>query len=192
MSVEEELIEASDFKPRRNYSNRQDYLAALARAVDQLGDPELDALSREAGEWFYAAAEAINAKTDIPDFEDEPSAEKNAPDAIAENEGEEAEAAPASKPVKPRKKGQPAKVLKHEPIEMPPEGEDVTLNKYGVVVGSKSAAAISMLEQGCRMADITASIGGTYYSLIKRLVKNGHKLEKASNGVLKLTFVEGK
>jgi hypothetical protein len=40
------------------------------------------------------------------------------------------------------------------------------------------------------MADVTEAIGGSYYNALAKAVKRGHTLEKATNGMLKLTCME--
>jgi len=93
-AIEQELIEATGFTPRRNYPDRQDYLAAVARAVDQLEDVDFDGLSAEAADWFNAAARALSNKKTIVDFPDaEPEAEAEEEPAEDETTGRaEAEA----------------------------------------------------------------------------------------------------
>lgn len=70
MSIEKELIEASAFQARRSYVDRQDYLAALTRAVDMLDQDRFDTLSNEAVDWVNAAAKAIRNKRMIAEFSD--------------------------------------------------------------------------------------------------------------------------
>lgn len=213
--VEKEIVEATAFDPPKEYANRQDYLAALARAVDNLDDETFDGLSNEATDWFNTSVRAMNNKKKLPDFEgaeEEPAEEEVDPEtgeiteehAEAEEMVEEAEEAPtpppkakkpAAKAAKPEKaaaparrpKGVPPKKLDHPPIERNEDPETFELDEFGSVRGSKNSAAAAMLKKGCRMADVTESIGGTYYNLVQRLVKQGHHLEKSSNGMLKLT-----
>lgn len=205
MSVEQEIIETVGFEPRRNYKDRQDYLAALARSVDQAEDEDFDKLPKEAVDWFNAAVRAINKKEELPDFESEDENELDEPAEETEEEPapveeapkarkgrkavaaevaaeDEVEAAPAR-----RRKGQAPVKKDHPPVKPPSEDEPIELDDFGIVKGTKNAAAAVMLVKGCRMADITESIGGTYYNLVQRFVKQGHKLEKGANGMLKVT-----
>src|SRR4029077_10869977 len=69
MSIEKELVEASGFSPRKNYQ-RQDYLAALARAVNEIEEDKFDAMSTDAQDWFNDAVRALNKKTTLPEFAD--------------------------------------------------------------------------------------------------------------------------
>lgn len=182
--IEQEILEATQFDPPRKYDDRQDYLAALAKAVNKLEDIDFDALSTEAADWFNTSVKAMNNKKDLPDF----------PDAEEEAEAEEVKAEPkkVAKAVektepKRRPKGAPPKKLDHPKVDPQASIDHFETDKYGVVVGSKNAAAVAMLEKGCRMADITASIGGTYYNLVARLMKQGHHIEKGANGMITLT-----
>ena len=229
-AIEKELVEASSFEPRKNLE-RQDYLASLARAINEVPEDEFDALSTEAQDWFNDAVRALNKKKDLPDFpdlaeaddeeaqSDDGASSDEEPDSTEETDsdsddadddgGEPEEAGPV--PAKPttgkkagkskagktvgtpeettegpasssapkpnrRGKGVPPRKLPH-----PPVGET---DKYGVGVNSKGHAALVMLEKGCRMSDVTESIGGTYYNLLQKVVKAGHKVEKAANGLI--------
>lgn len=68
--IEQELIDASNFKPERNYRDRQMYLGALLRAcIHDLDDDQFDALSDPAAEWCNAAAEANRDGHPLPEFE---------------------------------------------------------------------------------------------------------------------------
>jgi len=69
--IENELTKASGFKPPKSgYDDRQDHLAALARLSNKMTDAEFDELSNEAANWVSAAIKALNAKTEIEEFED--------------------------------------------------------------------------------------------------------------------------
>jgi hypothetical protein len=217
-AIEQELVEATGFEPTKNYE-RQDYLAALARAVNDIEEADFDGLTVDAQDWFNAAVKALNKKQELPDFpdaeteaevEEAAEAEEEAEASIAEEEPEAeekpkkkgasvkqgAKAAAADKKAKaeaPKKrKGQPPRKLDHPPIVHPApdtklEDLDFAMDRFGIVKGSKNHSAAAMLEKGCRMADVTETIGGTYYNLLQRLTKQGHLVEKASNGELKLT-----
>src|SRR6478736_5488027 len=68
-AIETELVKASDFEPSKKYE-RQDYLAALARRVNELEEDQYDELSIEAQDWFNAAVRSLNKKQDLPEFPD--------------------------------------------------------------------------------------------------------------------------
>ena len=194
--IETELVEAAGFEPTRDYE-RQDYLAALARAVNEVEEATFDNLSVEAQDWFNSAVKALNKKQDLPEFpdaDDEAEAEEETPEA----EEEETPAPKAAKAKKGNAKAKPeeekaeAEATSPAPkrrvaprkIPHPPVGE---LDHYGCNVNSKGHAALMMFETGCRMTDVTESVGGTYYNLLQKIVKHGHKLEKGANGFMKLT-----
>lgn len=82
--LEQELIDASSFRVKR-FANRQDYLAALARAVQEIDDDAFDDISNKAVDWFNAACDAINSNEDIADFEEDDEADE--PDERDEDEG---------------------------------------------------------------------------------------------------------
>lgn len=232
-AIEKELIEASGFEPRRNYAERQDYLAALARAVQDMDEDDFDKVSNEAADWYNAAVDAINDKSNIPDFDDaekaaepetaepadaeveegtEVEAEEEA-DAEVEEEAEPEEKAPRSRrgkaPDKPASKGkaetkgkaalkdknapkaepeprQPAKKAEATTTKRAAPVAGLRLDKWDIAEGTKNSQAAAMLEKGAKMADVNKEVGGTYYNLLKRLVKQGHKLLKEPNGELRL------
>ena len=226
--VEKELLEATGFKPKKEYPDRQDYLAAIARAVNSMDSEDFDQLSNEAADWFNAAAQALNDQDELPDFdgtlpdeeadedevqtdesEDTPAAEGAAEQEEAvEPEAEEHEAKPprkekAKKPKKAKKEEdsdpapedavavanpkipeKPIRKLKHPEVKDLKDASEIEFDRYGLAIGTKNASAIAMLEKGCRMSEITEALGGTYYNIIRRLVKEGHRLEKNGNGTL--------
>src|SRR5258708_3691996 len=67
--IEQELVSVAQFVPEKRYRKRQDYLAALMRAVCDLPDPMFDELSDEAADWSCQAVDAFKAGTALPDFE---------------------------------------------------------------------------------------------------------------------------
>jgi hypothetical protein len=205
-AIEQELIEATGFTPRRNYPDRQDYLAAVARAVDQLQDVDFEGLSAEAADWFNAAARALSNKKTIADFPDadpeaeepaaEPAEEEAQPEeAVSEEElaEPETEALPEHKPEKRGTKETNPKF--NRPYKGDRRGKKgpekglspKNIDKWGVIPGTKNAVAISHFEKGATMHDVTKAIGGTYYNLIQDMIKRGHRVEKGTNGLIKLT-----
>lgn len=95
-ALEQEIIEATGFKMKR-FANRQDYLAAIARAMEKMPGDAYDNLSDEASDWYEAAATAVNGNDDIPDFpaDDESDAEEDtaADDEVADDDEEDADEA---------------------------------------------------------------------------------------------------
>lgn len=69
-TVERELISATDYKTRKKFDNRQDYLQSILNSVIKLGDEDFDNLTDEAAAWANAAIEAFNSKNEIPDFDE--------------------------------------------------------------------------------------------------------------------------
>jgi hypothetical protein len=192
--VEEELLEASGFKPKRKYADRQDYLAALARAVYAMPEADFDALTNEAVDWYTLAARAINSQTELPDFE--------ASDAEAEGVVAEETTTDVEGEGEPDDNDEP---LEDEPEPAPPRYRQATptnttiiqdgeiqleLDKYGIVVGSKNHEAACMFEQGVRMSEVKATIGGTYYNLLNRLKRYGHHVIQEDHGVLRLVHID--
>lgn len=198
--IEQELVEITDFKPVKKYENKQDYLAALARLVDQLDDKQFDTLSKEAADWCNAAARAISNKKVIPDFTDEvASSEVDLP--ISDEELVDEIVPRTEPPPKIGKRRYDRSIPAGRPLPIPnvdpiPPKKDPTfgtkntrdLDKWGFVVGSKNSAAMAMFEKGARMVDVTASLGGTYYAAIGRIIKRGHQVERFANGLIRLTF----
>lgn len=223
MTIEQELLAATGFEPKRKYPDRQDYLAALARATNQLEDDAFDKLSEAAVDWFNAAAKGIGNKRDIEEFElfGEPEVPGDVTPREYEEDTLEAEVAeadeeevvePVKKPVRLKKDGTPAKPytsgppllgkrfnkkmshaetaiklpLKPKPIMPDDDIIDVELDKWACIPGTKNAQAAELFENGARMADVTKTIGGTYYNLLARLSKAGHKVEKGVHGIIVL------
>lgn len=118
-------------------------------------------------------------------------AEVGGPDATTED------AVPAKKPRKKRvkagkyikkKKGKPDVQPKHKPGKEPDYKKITgTKDRYGVTEGTKASLALKMFEKGCTMRDVVIEHGDTQYNILRKLAKEGHKVEKLENGVLRLT-----
>lgn len=65
------------------------------------------------------------------------------------------------------------------------EDEDVVLDKWGCMEGSKNSRALAMFEKGATAKEIKDSLGGTYYNILKKMVQDGHTVEK-EGAVIKL------
>lgn len=121
------------------------------------------------------------------DDDDEPEVAEDA-DPEPEDEGE-ADPAPKKRPSKKQPAKKPAakkakapkvppKPKKYpEPPKRPRDG-DVKQDKWGCIVGSKTSAALTMFELGSTPREIKEKLGGTYYNILKRMVADGHRLEK--------------
>lgn len=107
---------------------------------------------------------ADDAETSDDDDEgDEPEASED------EDEAEEKPAKAKSKKqaVEPKKKRAPPKHV-----------EDAKLDKWGCIEGSKNAQALALFEKGATSKEVKEQLGGTYYNILGKMVKNGHKVEK--------------
>jgi|SRR5882724_7321363 len=248
--IERELIEATGYKARQKYANRQDYLKSILNAVAKLTDDDFDALTDDTALWVNAAVEAHNSKNEeIVDFdeldsieesefesetEDEASEEEaevedetvdpetgevldedsevgdelpHDEETETEDEPEEADEPPLVKILKEKPKTLKAKnkakmtgrlarqVPRPEPKKPKPapakfhplhSDEDVILDKWGCMEGSKNSQALALFEQGATASEVKRELGGTYYNILGRCVANGHKMEKEGH-IIKLT-----
>lgn len=236
-AVERELIKVCDFKPRKKYADRQEYLRAILMAANKITDDDFETLSDEAVEWFNACINIHNARKDddLPDFdevkadgsedeeteadegdeevegdeapdtdsdpkEDEPGDEdadegedEDEPSKDDEVEAEE-EPEPVKKPAKAKAKPAPAKPAKAaKPAPKPAkksaptdDEEDVILDKWGCMQGSKNSQALNLFEQGATSKEVKQALGGTYYNILGKMVRDGHKVEKEGH-LVKLT-----
>jgi len=201
--IETEIAKATKFKPPKGgYPNRQDHLAALARASNKLTDDEFDELSDDAANWLSTAIKALNARAEIEDFEDVEEAEETdeeteeseatpEADAKAEAENEAEEAAQEAKTTKP-KKG--AKKAPKEPKPVRPKQDLSRYDKisgerdrYGVMIGTKTHDAVLMYEKGVTGAQIFEKLQGRFFNILRDLGKKGHRVEKLPGGIFKLT-----
>ncbi len=102
--IANEIAKATGVKEKRGES-RQDFLKALVVGVQGLSDPQWDALSGEAQDWFNACADAKNAKKkelpEFPDAEQEEAAEEPAPTRRRGAAAEEAAAPTGTKEITP-------------------------------------------------------------------------------------------
>jgi len=77
-AIQKKLAEATEVEPSKRQNEtitNQEYMKRLALGVQSLPDDEWNKLDKECQDWFNKAADAIESKTDIPDFPDmEPAA----------------------------------------------------------------------------------------------------------------------
>jgi hypothetical protein len=221
MTVEDELLKVSQFKKKtkgKSFEDRQDYLASLLKVIDSnVTDDQYDNLSDEAVDWHKAAADAMNAQEEIPDFEelkgeetdsDAEETEAEATEAGGEEDGEggsdndraEPESVESDPKPKSGAKGKAAKVKAPakapaagkppgKPARKSPDYTSLTGEKdrFGVVKGTKTAEAVAMYVKGVTAKQITDELGGRYYNILTRLTKEGHRVEKLADNVWKLT-----
>lgn len=94
-SIELELHKACDFKPRKKYNDRQEYLRAILVAANKLSDDDFDNLSDDAAGWVDACIKVHNAhkNEDLPDFDEVGDAEDSeADDSEPEADADEGDA----------------------------------------------------------------------------------------------------
>lgn len=243
--VEMELIQATKFRmPKGGYPERQDYLAALAKATKGMTDADYDELTDPAAEWVKATIDSIRAGTEIEDFEDavveesedtdETSADEDPDDgddeaagaddgdstaddpeadAVAESDNEAEEAAQEARSAKPKQrsgnkgnavatskaksggKAAPSAPEAKAPSKKKKEVsryDSVTgaKDRYGCIVGTKTADAVAMYEEGATSAQIGKKLGGRFYNILRALEEKGHQVERLPGGVFRLTHVE--
>jgi len=73
-AIQKELVEVTELSTKRG-EDRQAFLNRLVVAVAELADKDWDSLSKDAQDWYNNAADAKNAKKEIPDLveaEEEP------------------------------------------------------------------------------------------------------------------------
>jgi len=113
-------------------------------------------------------------------------ADSDSDDGVPEDdEPEEKPAKKASKkaPVK-KVEAKPEKAQVKKPERRPPprrgasSDDDVILDKWGCMEGSKNSQALALFEKGATTKDVKDAIGGTYYNILKKMVKDGHKMDK--------------
>lgn len=206
-AVEAEITRLVKVDPEK-YDDRQDYLAAVARALERINNDDYDNLSEEAYAWHKVAVEALDEKDPIPDMgeapEDdaEPAAsiddEDEAADDDPEDEAEAEDEEPAPKPkAKTAKKAvEKAKPKAEKPKRVPPQNDvkytelSGEKDRYGVIEGTKTSSAIKLYEKGATTKQIDEEIGGRFMNILKKLAKDGHKVEKLEGGVWKLTHAD--
>lgn len=245
--IESELIEATGYKLRTKFSDRQDYLGSILNAVMKLADDDFDNLSDDAAGWANAAVNAKNNKDDIPDFdeveetdadepedgdddtseeaddeseddgdsdaasddsdadddddsdegsdpapddedEDDPDDEDEDDDPTDDNpeddgDDEDDEPAPAKKS-KPKPPSKPVKKAAEKPVKKTPKrtphgkNDDVVLDRWGCMEGSKNSQALALFAKGATSKEVKEKLGGTYYNILKKMEQDGHTLEK--------------
>lgn len=146
-AIEQEIIEATKFKMKR-FANRQDYLAAIARAMEKMPGDDYDNLSDDATDWYEAAAKAVNANDDIPDFpeEDEPDEEADDVEESADDEADD-EADEASED---DTEGEEPKDVEEGEVEEEPEPEPKPTKNVKTAKGKKEPEPVAEGPKGTR------------------------------------------
>ncbi len=193
MSIELELLNTTRFKQDADaFDDRQDYLAAIVKAVDKLSADEFDELSDEASEWFNKSVRALNTKRPLPDFDpnegNDTDAEQSAKTRKAVN-ARLAEATPEAEEVGDAEEAQAVEPPKEAKITKPKivNGELVK-DRFGVVLGTKTAAAVALFNTpgGATIKEIDDKVGGRHMNILKKLVGQGHRVLKLEGGHIKL------
>lgn len=136
-----------------------------------------------------------NEPEDDEPSDDDESDEEDEPLQAAEDTDEaEAEVVPDKKPAKKlaKAKKEVKKEVKAPGPAAKPKFEyehEVEMDRWGCMIGSKASYAAAMFERGATMKEVTTEIVGTYYNLLKKLVKHGHVLEKEGH-VLKICHMD--
>lgn len=185
-----------------------DEVEADADAVDETTDEgHEDDDSPDEGVDAEDADEDEDVVEDDPGEDDEATAEDDAnvsePDDDAPDEVEEKPAKKATKaakkvakPTKEAKKPEQLSMALSKPLKRQgphdkrvDRDEDVVLDKYGCMEGSKNSNALKLFEKGATAKEIKEKLGGTYYNILKKQQKLGHLVEK-EGAIIKLTHRE--
>ena len=188
-AVEQELVRATGFDVTRKYKSRIDYLAALIRAVSELSDEDFDVMTDEAKEWSNAAAKSLKNKKKIKDFEGyapestegvhtlEVQHETEVPSVEVEGKSKPKKEAKAKK--EPSSEAVPSGSTNGSPEKAVRSKSPDRLDRFGVLLGSKSAKAVEMLQVGASMKEVKTALGDTYYNLLRNLQAKGHTVIKS-------------
>lgn len=137
-----------------------------------------------------AVADSEDGADDDEDDDDSSNDDDEPADDVADVQAvdEQPEEKPAKKVKKPAKPVKAA--LSKKPIkgQRPPQFDqgDVVLDKWGSMDGSKNSQALTMFEKGATSKEVKEVLGGTYYNILKKVVKAGHTLEKKGS-MIKVT-----
>lgn len=204
---ERELVTLIRFKPN-DYRDRQDYLAALARAADKwfaVKDKDqaiFDGLEDGLAAWFEEAITAMNHKDTIPEFPDreleepfveapeEEEADENTDAEEAEPQGAVAGASSPSEVVQPATTPDsetPKAAKKPKPEKSRYEMMSGVKDRYGCFIGTKLYDAVQMYERGTTAKELLEVLGGRYYNVLQRLKKDGHEVVPRPEGGFKVT-----
>jgi hypothetical protein len=203
--IEGELVKAAKFNGKK-YPGRQEYLAELLKAIDnKIKDDAYEKLSDGAVDWHQAAVKAFEGDIDIPDFPDADPEQEELPleddadaetsdaegtdtqdDGAAEPDEADGEAEEAKAP-KAKSEKAPAKKAKGPKRSIDYSTLTGDKDRYGIIIGTKTHEVVKMYEKGATAAVIQDELGGRHYNILRKLIKDGHKVEKMGDGVWKLT-----
>jgi outer membrane biosynthesis protein TonB len=153
-------------------------------------EPEDEAEVEEADDTEEADDEPADEPEEAAESDEELSASEEA-EAESENEEAEAQAAKKAKSKKPAGGGKVAKPAAKQPKKKrePSSYANITgaKDKFGIIIGTKTAKAVELYEKGATSKDIKEATGGKFYNVLTKLTSEGHKLEKLPGGVFRLT-----
>jgi len=191
-------------------------VAAINAKEDELPDFDEVVASEEADEPEDEEADDDEAGG-VKEYEDETEDESEADEedeisdedeetSSTDSDDEPEDETPEVKPAK--KKAVPAKKIKAKEkapakakveTKKPPKAkakslddeEDVVVDKWGCMEGSKNSQALAMFEKGATAKEVKESLGGTYYNILGKMVQNGHTMVKEGS-VIRITHSDDK
>ena len=211
-TFQETLTSVIKVYPNR-YEERQPYLAAVLKAIDKAEDADYDTICDVHSDflgWHEAAVQAVDERDPIPDYPDYeavpdeevsddtdgevPSRDETEEKTEAGNDTPDTEEVSEDRPEvvqkPPRRKSKTQSPEVTAKIKAAIE-KSATItgdkNKYGIVKGTKSEEVLFMFEKGCTMAHVHEKMGANFYNLLKKMVSEGHLIEKLEGGIWKLT-----
>lgn len=202
-SKQDELPDFDEVAPDDSEEDEGDD-AADEEGDEADGDDDGDTVAGDAGDGDSDADTTAvdDASDDEAEEEPDPSDDEDEP------EDDEPEAKPsakkgAAKPAKVSKPVDKAPVKKFTPPPKPkppkpfvkkvkvPDEEDVIMDKWGCMEGSKNSQALTLFEKGATTKEVKDAIGGTYYNILKKMVLDGHTMEK-EGALIKLMHKDAK
>lgn len=199
--IQKELLTATEIKAQKDGEDRQDFLGRVIAAVSDLDDKAWKELSKDAKDWFNAAADAVNDGKQVEDFADaEPPATKEEPGrrAVSRRGGEEA--APKDDPAVgdaveiTTKRGA---VKKGEITEMDDDvivldGDDeIDRDRIESIVVTKAAGKASKADKAAPQDSGDPEVGDTVEILSKRGKRYAGKVVSIEQGLLVIDDGEG-
>jgi hypothetical protein len=180
-SKSDELPDFDELKPSDEADDAADEEAA---DEDEDSPPTKNGVADEEGD----DGEDDDGDADEDGEETDPDDEDDAPEDEEGDDPEEAPVKKSSKKAAPKavKLKPPPKEKKAPAKRAPSNDEDVVLDKWGCIPGSKNAQALAMFEKGATSREIKEELGGTYYNILKKKQLAGHIVEK-NGSVIKLT-----
>lgn len=142
-----------------------------AEEADDDADEEAEDQDEDDGDDDGADDDHDDSSTDPADDDDDDGSDEDEPEKAPKPA--KAKAAKSPKKAAAAPKAKPVKVARPKPAS-----DDVVLDKWGCMEGSKNSQALAMFEKGATAKEVKDEIGGTYYNIMKKMVENGHTLEK--------------